>query len=948
MYIGKLFKKISNKYHSHKFKDLCLDSRNCNEGDIFFSIKGVRKNGNQFIKDAIKNGAKTIVSDLNFHGKKESILFIKNKNVRKLVSEMASKFYKKTPHNMIAVTGTNGKSSVANFYFQILDQNRLKAATIGTLGIKTKNSNKLTDNTTLDPITIHKTLSSIKRKKINNTILEASSHGLKQNRLDGLRFNTVIFTNLSRDHLDYHKTYKDYFKSKLILLNKLAKKKSYLIYDNDIFQSKMLKKICIKKKLKPLTIGKEKSNLVIKKHEYVNNLQKVEIEFDKKKYSFTTNLIGKIQVKNLLFSILAASKSKIKFNKIIKSISHIKPVEGRLENVGNIKNNSRVILDYAHTPDALKHTLESIREQFGHSSISIVFGCGGNRDKDKRPIMGKIANQYCDKIFLTDDNPRYENPKKIRNQIKQKIARSKLIEIASRKKAIEIAIQNLNSGDILLVAGKGHEIYQEYNGKKKIFSDKKYILKGIYSKNKKSFKNWKANILNEKCNLSLVNKNLKINQASLNSKNIKKNDIFFAIKGHKNDGNKYADEAIKKGASLAIVNKLGKFNKSKKIKTNNSLRVLTSASKDVRKISSAKFISITGSSGKTSLKDLLSFCLNKLAPTTKSTQSFNNKFGVPLSLFNVKKNDKFAVLEVGMDKAGEIDNLTKIIKPNFGVITNISYAHIRNFKNLNEIARAKSEIINNVVKGGKIAINQDDDYFNFLKKIALKKNLHVISFSKKNSTSDVYIKKITSNKKNSKIFINIKNLTKSFLIKKSLSPYLYNILASVAIISEFYDLKNVDEKLFYNFKLPFSRGDLTKVRLKNKIIYLTDESYNSNPLSLKFAIENFNKQNKNNKYLILGDMLELGKFSKILHKQASKIINKTSIKKVYVTGKHIKETFYGINRKKRGRILKNKNEIYELIKNDLNNNDHLMIKASNLTGLNYIASNIRKGKINVI
>ena len=139
-----------------------------------------------------------------------------------------------------------------------------------------------------------------------------------------------------------------------------------------------------------------------------------------------------------------------------------------------------------------------------------------------------------------------------------------------------------------------------------------------------------------------------------------------------------------------------------------------------------------------------------------------------------------------------------------------------------------------------------------------------------------------------------------------------------------------------------------KIKLKNKIIYLTDESYNSNPLSLKFAIENFNKQNKNNKYLILGDMLELGKFSKILHKQASKIINKTSIKKVYVTGKHIKQTFYGINRKKRGRILKNKNEIYELIKNDLNNNDHLMIKASNLTGLNYIASNIRKGKINVI
>ena len=206
-----------------------------------------------------------------------------------------------------------------------------------------------------------------------------------------------------------------------------------------------------------------------------------------------------------------------------------------------------------------------------------------------------------------------------------------------------------------MVAGRGHEIYQEYSGKKKIFSDKKYILKEINLKNNKLFRNWKANILNEKCNLSPVNKKLKVNKSSINSKKIKKNDIFFAIKGQKNDGNSYADEAIKKGASLAIVNKLGKHNNSKKVKTNNTLKVLTNASKDVRKISSAKFISITGSSGKTSLKDMLSFCLNKLAPTTKSTQSFNNKFGVPLSLFNVKKNDKFAVLEVGMDKAGEID-----------------------------------------------------------------------------------------------------------------------------------------------------------------------------------------------------------------------------------------------------------------------------------------------------
>ena len=948
MYIGKLFKNLPKKYYFHKFNNLNLDSRKCRQGDIFFSIRGVKKNGNKFINNAIKNGAKTIISDLNFQGKKENILYIKYKNVRKLIPQIASKFYKDKPKNLVAVTGTNGKSSIASLYFQILKSRKFKVASFGTLGIKTNYSSKFSDNTTLDPISIHKNLLSIKKKKITNAILEASSHGLKQNRLDGLKFNTAIFTNLSRDHLDYHKTFKDYFNSKLILFNKLIKKGGTVIYDNDIYHSKIIKKICKKKNFKSLTIGKKNSSLIIKKHEYFGNQQIVEIEYNKKKYSFSTNLIGKIQIKNLLFSILAATKSKIKFTKIIESIKDIKPVEGRLEIIGKIKNNSKVILDYAHTPDALKYTLESIKEQFRQSSISIVFGCGGDRDKEKRSIMGKIANQYCNKIFLTDDNPRFENPMKIRKEIKKKILRSKIVEISSRKKAIKAAIENLNSGDILLVAGKGHEIYQEYKGKKKFFSDKKYILKEINSKNAKLFKNWKANILNENCNLSLVSKNLKINKASINSKNIKKNDIFFAIKGLKNDGNNYADEAIKKGASFAVVNKLGKLKKSKKIRVNNPLRVLTDSSKIVRKISIAKFVSITGSSGKTSLKDLLSFSLKKLAPTTKSTQSFNNKFGVPLSLFNVKKNDKFAVLEVGMDKAGEIDNLTKVIKPNIGIITNISYAHVKNFKNLDGIARAKSEIINNIVEGGKIILNQDDEYFNFIKKIALKKNIKIISFSKKNSLSDIFIKKITDNKKNFKIFINVRNLTKGFLIKKNLYPYLDNILASVAVISEFYNIKYIDEKIFYNFKIPFSRGDLKKIKLKNKTILLTDESYNSNPLSLKFAIENFSKIKNRNKYLLLGDMLELGKFSKILHKSISKIINKTTIKKVYVIGDHIKETFHGVNRKKRGQILRNKDEIYELIKNNLNNNDHLMIKASNSTGLNSIVSNIKKGKIYAI
>ena len=945
MHIGNLFNNIPNQFINHKFRNLCFNSKNCKQGDIFFSIKGTKKNGNQFILEAIKNGARTIISDRNYQGIKGNILYLKNKNIRKLLSNASSKFYSKKPKNIIGVTGTNGKSSIANFYFQILSQNKIKVASIGTLGIRTISSNKKIENTTLDPINLHKNLQMLKEKRIENVILEASSHGLKQSRLDSIKFNTAIFTNLTRDHLDYHKTYQDYLNSKLILFKNLLKKKSKIIFDNEKPVSKILKKICLSKKLKSLTIGGKNSNLEVIKHSYLGTFQKVDLLYKQKNYTIIVNLIGKIQIKNILMSCLAAANSNIKFSKIINSINKIKAVDGRLEKIGNLKNNGKVILDYAHTPDALKTCLENVKDQFNLNKISIVFGCGGDRDKQKRPMMGKIANSFCSKIYLTDDNPRGENPKKIRDQIKKNINKKKIVEIPSRKKAIAKAIEELSSGDILLIAGKGHETYQEYNLLKKKFSDRKIIISEIKKKNKRLFKDWKINILNKNCDLSKINKNLLTNNISINSNEIKKKDIFFAIKGPNKDGNNYSDDAIKKKAAFCVVSKINKKN-NKKIKVINTLKVLTKSAEDVRKVSKAKFISITGSSGKTSLKELLAYSLNKLSPTSFSKYSHNNKYGVPLSVVNIKKNHDFGVFEVGMDKVGEIDSLTKIIKPDLGVITNISYAHIENFKNLSKIASAKAEIMNNIVPGGTIVLNKDDSHFRFLENIALKKKLKVISFSKNKSSSNIYIKKIVNYKSKIKLILKVNNIVSVFIINKHLKSYIENILASVAVISEYFNFEKIDEKLFFNFKIPNARGNLCKVKLKNKSIYLTDESYNSNPLSLKFAIQNFdNYKIKKRKILLLGDMMELGKFSKKLHKNASQVINKSKINKVYVFGKDIRETFYGISRSKRGKILTNKKEIYELIKSDLNNNDHLMIKGSNSTGLHYITSNIKKGKI---
>ena len=948
MIIGNFIKGIELKHKNHYFSGLCFNSAKCKKDNIFFSIKGSKIDGNKFINHAIQKGANMVISNQKFQGIKNKILYIKSTNVRKSLSEFAYTIYKKKPKNIIAITGTNGKSSVADFYFQILKLNKKKVASIGTLGIKTENYIKKVSNTTIDPISLSSILNKLKKEKINNVILEASSHGLKQNRLDGLKFNTGIFTNLSHDHLDYHKTFSDYLKSKLYLFEKLLIKNANIVTDIDIPEYKKIKKIALKKKFNIQTISKINGNLEIISHEYQNEKQIVKIKYDKIIYKIATSLIGKIQIKNILMAMIAATKSNLSFKKIANTIHNLKPVSGRLEQIGSIKNNSRVILDYAHTPDALEVSLKSLKEQFKNRKISIVFGCGGDRDKAKRPMMGKIANKYCDKTYITNDNPRYEAPKNIRNSIKKSIQKSKIYEISNRANAINKAIFDLKTGDILIVAGKGHEKIQEYKKTKRLFSDKQQILKNIKAKNRTLSSNIKLNILKELSNSKNISSKLKINNASINSREVKKNNVFFAIKGKNKDGNLFVKEALTNGASLTIANNQAKS--KKKIVVKNTLKFLTEASSIVRENLPSKIISITGSCGKTSLKELTGRSLNKISQTTYSPKSFNNKFGVPLSLFNLRKNDNFGIFELGMDKKGEIDYLSKIVKPDVGVITNISYAHIQNFKSINQIAFAKSEIIKNIKDKGYLVLNKDDRFYNLHRNIGLKRDLKVLSFSLKNKSANVNLNSISKMKSKYKISININKKKKYFYSNSYFENDLMNLLATITIISIYKDIQTLDKNIFYDYKATKGRGDITKVKLFKKSFYLVDESYNSNPLSLKFALKNFDMIQVDNskKHLVLGDMLELGKYSKKLHIEIGKSINKTSLKNVNVIGEHVKCVFNYLNKSKRGVIIKKKSQIIDLIKNSLNNNDYLMIKGSNSTGLNSLTNQIKTGKINAI
>ena len=925
MLLKKLIKTSSKKIGAIKINGIASDSRKVKRGDLFFALKGKKFDGNKFADIAVNLGAKVIVTSSKIKLKNKKIPIIKINNLKKTLEEVCSIFYKHKPKNIIAVTGTNGKSSVADFFHQILLLNKIKVASIGTLGIKINKKTKKSNLTSPDIISMHKELYKLKKSRIENVIIEASSHGLQQGRLNGIDFKSGVFTNFSQDHLDYHKNMKNYLNAKLILFTNLLKKNRNIVSDENIKEFNILKKIAINKNLKISSINKT----------MVNN------------FNPNNKLIGIFQKKNLLMSMSIANLSGLSKNMINKSLKKIKNVNGRLELIRTLPNKSKIFIDYAHTPDALRSVLQSLKD-FYNNDISIVLGCGGERDVKKRPLMAKIIKNFCKNIYVTDDNPRNENPKKIRAVIIRNLKKESFSEISDRSKAIQTAIRNSQPNEIILIAGKGHETFQDYGNKIINISDKNIINKTVLKKRlfNKSVpdNNWNSKIINQ-----VINKNFKINfkGVSIDSKNIKKNNLFIAIKGKNNNGHKYMNEAYKKGASYSVISEKKYQNSKKKIiRVKNTKLFLNKLAIAKRNTTHAKIIAVTGSSGKTTLKTLLGNLLNCFENTYFSPKSYNNHYGVPLSLCNLEANHKYGVFEIGMSKVGEIDKLSKLVKPDLAIITNIAEAHIENFKNIKDIAKAKSEIIQNIKKNGTVLINRDDNFFHFLQEKARKKKLKIISFgfSKKADIFPISIKK-----KANKILMKINVMNEVCHITTKDINY-YNVLSAIAVLKYF----NLDSKKIHNSKFFLKaisgRGSIHTVKRYNKEFKLIDESYNANPLSVKNAICNLSNIKKNNfkKYLLLGDMLELGNKSDYYHKNLSKVINNTDIDKVFVYGDKILNTFRYTKKNKQGNILQHHSD-FDLIFSDLiKNNDYLMIKASNATGLNKLSNKIIKGIRNVI
>lgn len=442
------------------------DSRCIEPGDIFFALPGEKVHGNEFVSEAVRRGALAVISDKAPVGDPGVPVIIVS-DVRAAYARAASRIFEPQPEITVAVTGTNGKTSVASFVRQIWTYAGIAAASIGTLGVDTATRHIEGSLTTPDSRTLHQSMRALKAQGIDHVAIEASSHGLEQRRLDGIHFEAVAFTNLSRDHLDYHADMDAYRNAKLRLFTDLLVDGGPAVVNVDDPEYEPFMFAALGNGSTLLTVGREGAYIEVLSIKTEGYGQRVEVRHVGEKLSFHLPLTGEFQVSNAIVAAALAMSTGVDKAQAFPALSELKGAKGRLELVAE-HGGAAIFIDYSHTPDALKTALEALRP-YAKASLRVVFGCGGDRDKGKRPQMGAIASELADDVIVTDDNPRTEDAAAIRKEILAAAKGAK--EIGDRQSAITTAVKALKAGDVLLVAGKGHEDYQIVGTTKHHFSD---------------------------------------------------------------------------------------------------------------------------------------------------------------------------------------------------------------------------------------------------------------------------------------------------------------------------------------------------------------------------------------------------------------------------------------------------------------------------------------------
>ncbi len=457
---------------------LTADSRRVAAGYLFVALPGSRVDGRDFIPQALDKGAAAVLAPegTRLPDGRRDVALITDANPRRRLALLAARFYGRQPETACAVTGTNGKTSVASFTRQLWQALGYPAASLGTLGLQPPRADAPASLTTPDPVELHRCLAALARDHIDHVVLEASSHGLDQYRLDGIRVSAAAFTNLTRDHLDYHGTMEAYLAAKLRLFTELLQPEGTAVVNVDDPAGAEISAACRARGVKLISYGKGAADLRLLSQEPTATGQNLKLEVFGKAYDVALPVAGAFQGENVLAALGLVLAGGADTDRAVAALTQVSGVPGRVELVGATPAGGHVYVDYAHTPDALETVLKALRPHTA-ARLFVIIGCGGDRDRGKRPQMGRIAVTLADQTIITDDNPRSEDPATIRQEMLVEAPGAQ--EIGDRGAAIATAVAALGPGDVLVIAGKGHETGQIVGGQVLPFDDREVARTAI-------------------------------------------------------------------------------------------------------------------------------------------------------------------------------------------------------------------------------------------------------------------------------------------------------------------------------------------------------------------------------------------------------------------------------------------------------------------------------------
>lgn len=898
-YSGRMVEKEEPGWRAMKsglqFTGLASDSREVKPGYLFAALPGSHSNGADFIADAVRRGAVAVLGrpDAAASAKALGILFIADENPRLGLARMAAQFYRLQPQIIAAVTGTNGKTSVTVFLRQIWTVLGLRAASLGTIGGVAPGREFPLQHTTPGPIEVHRLLAEMKSDGIDHLAIEASSHGLDQFRLDGARFAAAAFTNITRDHLDYHQNFDAYLATKLRLFTDVLRADGIAVVNADAEHSDAFIGAARHRKIRTITVGRA-GDMRLAACTPHDGGQTLCVAFGGGTYSIELPLAGEFQAYNaLVAAALAIGLGAAPDDVFMRALPILRGAPGRMEKVAYAKSGAPIYVDYAHTPDALENVLSALRPHV-KGRLHVVFGCGGDRDRGKRPLMGAAAAKFADSVIVTDDNPRSEDAAIIRKSVLSGSPGAR--EIADRGAAIHTAVSALVTGDVLVIAGKGHESGQIIGQTVHPFSDRDEAVASAIATGGRIAEGISGALWTSadtvQATLGKAAVPFGVRGVSIDTRTLAPGDMFVALHGENRDGHDFVRSALESGASAALVSRIpdGIADDMPLLVVANTQRALEDLARAGRIRSAAKIVAVTGSAGKTTTKEMLRLAFGALGPVHASAASYNNHWGVPLSVASLPQSVRFGIFEIGMNHFGEIRTLTDIVHPHVAMITTIAPAHLEFFGNCESIADAKSEIFERLADGRAALIPADSP---FADRLAARAHQHGVTRLLRFGTeanADARLLSYQEIDGVTKITADILGTRHNAVFGASGKHIAMNALGALLCVAALDEDVAAAADALSEFSALKGRGERTTIAFGDGTLELIDESYNANPASMVAAIALLGAATLGKggrRIAVLGDMLEMGPDAARHHADLARDLIDAGVDLAFLCGTHM-------------------------------------------------------------